>query len=399
MSGFSGKKVVVVGAGGGQGRMAVEMLGGSTDRPEMILALDRHFEQDVTESFISQGVRVETMDILAERPSLETLLSEADLVLNFAGPFHVLGTSVLDAAIAAACHYVDICDDADITLDLLAKNQDAQQAGIHALIGAGSAPGITNVLGRVALNNLRPGWEPAKLEIAFVTAVEDISLSIFSHIHHSLRSVLGRANGVPSWPKLEPRYIHFPDPILGVETILFGHPEPTTFRRSLGVDVILRGGSIPSEMMHIAWSLSSIVEQSRQVEPSDAALLQAFEAYSAAGSAVVLPEAVQGWGGLHIEASRGDHSVRIQTVSNETMAQTTVSPCISFARMVLDGQVPSNGVHSPEVLQPGDFFAAGRASPSISHATTRLFAHCLDSSGSETPVSMRELLGAPQFSG
>lgn len=395
MTGFSGKHIVVVGAGGGQGRMAVEMLTDSVDQPQALVAVDRRFEADTRQVFISQGAQIETLDILAERHALETMLARADLVLNLAGPFHVLGTSVLDAAISAACHYVDICDDADITLELLARNQDARQAGICALIGAGSAPGITNVLGRVALNNLPAGSERAMLEIAFVTAIQDVSLSIFSHIHHSLRS----ANGVPRWAELEPKHVQFPDPILGIETILFGHPEPITFRASLGVDVILRGGSIPSEMMHIAWALSSMIEQSRQVETSDAALLRAFEAYSAAGSAAALPEAVRGWGGLHIEASRGDDRVRIQTVSNETMAETTISPCISFARMVLNGQVPGSGVHSPEILTPGEFFNAARASPSVSNATTRLFAHRLDSTGSETPASMRELLSAPQCSG
>jgi len=384
MIGLSGKTVLVVGAGGSQGRMAVDMLERCSDRPQALVALDRGFDPELMRSYAAQGVRLVTVDILDQRRELESVLAAADLALNFAGPFHLLGTAVLDAAIAAGCDYVDICDDARI-------------AGVHALAGAGSAPGITNVLGRLALNNLPPGTEPAQLEIAWVTPVEDLSPAIFQHIQHCLRTVGGEPGEMPRWPDLEPRQVEFPAPIGEVETILFGHPEPFTFRESLGINPVLRGGSMPSEMMHIAWSLSSIVEQSRREGAEQAALAEAFQSYRAAGRAAALPQAQRGWGGLRIEAARGLGGVRIQTVSNETMEETTVTPCLSFARVVVNGQLPGAGVFAPETIAPRDFFAAGRANPATSSATTRLFAQRADAAGAWGAVGMGELLAAPQF--
>ncbi|QOW25583.1 hypothetical protein [Lysobacter sp. H23M47] len=56
----------------------------------------------------------------------------------------------LKSAIEAGCHYVDIRDDAQPTVDMLELHEQASQAGIVALVGCGVSPGTLNVLARDA---------------------------------------------------------------------------------------------------------------------------------------------------------------------------------------------------------------------------------------------------------
>ena len=53
---------------------------------------------------------------------------------------------MLRAAIRAGCHYVDVCDDWEPTLEMLALDTEARAAGVTAVIGLGASPGITNLL-------------------------------------------------------------------------------------------------------------------------------------------------------------------------------------------------------------------------------------------------------------
>jgi len=45
-------------------------------------------------------------------------------------------------------NYIDVCDDVDVTLEILDWDKKAKDAGILALIGMGSSPGATNLIGK-----------------------------------------------------------------------------------------------------------------------------------------------------------------------------------------------------------------------------------------------------------
>jgi hypothetical protein len=374
---LSAARVVIVGANGQMGRTACEMLAASPDRSPSLVAVDRCFAGASADRLRGLGATVHTVDVLAGQPALARLLRSADLVCNFAGPYYALGTAVLEAAIEAGCAYVDICDDADAVSEAIALDATVARAGITALVGAGSAPGVTNVLGRVALDALAAAnGASATLAIAWATPVAELSPSIFRHICHSLRAPGQGVGAAGRWEDRAPRPIAFPDPVGRIETVLFGHPEPVTFRHYLGVDAELRGATVPPQLMHLAWTAAA-----GAATPEDA-----FEAFGKA----VRPLAVTGTGAcgaLHVEAWRGGQGVRIQTVSDESMADTTVEPCLAFARMLLGGGVPRTGVVSPEALDPHRFFAAG-----ISRGRGRAAAWRLGPDGAAEPVSLRRLL-------
>ena len=53
---------------------------------------------------------------------------------------------MLSAAIASGCHYIDICDDWEPTIEMMGLDQDARLNDVLAIIGMGASPGISNLL-------------------------------------------------------------------------------------------------------------------------------------------------------------------------------------------------------------------------------------------------------------
>lgn len=91
---------------------------------------------------------------LFDDAALRDAVARADIVLNCAGPFYKTSLPALRAAIAGRKPYLDVCDGWDTTRALLALDGEARAAGIPAVIGLGGAPGITNLLARVAAAEL-----------------------------------------------------------------------------------------------------------------------------------------------------------------------------------------------------------------------------------------------------
>ena len=61
---------------------------------------------------------------------------------------------MLTAAIASGCHYIDICDDWEPTIEMMGLDQDAQLNDVLAIIGMGASPGISNLLARLVCEEL-----------------------------------------------------------------------------------------------------------------------------------------------------------------------------------------------------------------------------------------------------
>jgi len=388
MSGFSGTAIAVVGAGGHLGQTLIRMFLAGADRPRRIVALDKDFATSVADQYEKQAISIEALDICVDAERLEKIFHAIDLVVNVAGPFYLLDTYVLEAAIAARVDYVDICDDADTATRLLALDKDAQTARVSAVIGAGSAPGITNVLGRLALDCCPGDMMEKRLKIAWVTPVHEVSRAIFQHICHCLASLAPEGPEFPSWESLKPEKVRFAEPIGEVETILFGHPESVTFPHCLGLDIDLRGAAAPAEMMHIAWCLSALMAQHAAADARKKATDDAYEVFSRCRRIAGVAAGNGNWGGLYVEARCGDRGVRIRTASDDSMSETTIIPCMAFARMVANGLLPGTGVFSPEMLAPVDFFS----SLSARTGKGKVQAFLVTEEDISHPVSIKELL-------
>lgn len=69
-----------------------------------------------------------------------------DVLVNTAGPDYLIQPRAVRAAIEAGIHYCDIAADGPSAEDVLNLNWKTEDAGITALIGMGSCPGISNLM-------------------------------------------------------------------------------------------------------------------------------------------------------------------------------------------------------------------------------------------------------------
>ena len=93
--------------------------------------------------------------------SVERALSGAAVCVNCVD--YRLNLEVMEGALRAGCHYVDLGGLFHMTRRQLELDERFRAAGLTAVLGMGSAPGKTNLLARAAVERL--GAEPRSLEI------------------------------------------------------------------------------------------------------------------------------------------------------------------------------------------------------------------------------------------
>ena len=99
----------------------------------------------------AQPMRVDLYD----EASLQRFCAECTIVVNCAGPSHLVSDRVARAARAAAEHYVDAAADLELHDRVRALQFDATRRS--ALIGAGMQPGLSEMLPRIITRDFDPG--------------------------------------------------------------------------------------------------------------------------------------------------------------------------------------------------------------------------------------------------
>jgi saccharopine dehydrogenase (NAD+, L-lysine-forming) len=147
-------KVTVLGGCGAVGSIATETLASSGVFSEVTVA-DMNIMAARKLVRAIKGSKLAAVELDAENPqSIRKAISGSSVVLNCVGPFYKYGPVILKSVIEARINYVDVCDDFDATEKLLAMDDKAKKAGISALIGMGSSPGVANVLVRFCADSL-----------------------------------------------------------------------------------------------------------------------------------------------------------------------------------------------------------------------------------------------------
>jgi saccharopine dehydrogenase-like NADP-dependent oxidoreductase len=72
----------------------------------------------------------------------------ARIVINASGPFQDSNYGLARAAIAAGCHYIDLADARQFVAGFRALDAEAQAAGVLAISGASSVPGLSSAVVR-----------------------------------------------------------------------------------------------------------------------------------------------------------------------------------------------------------------------------------------------------------
>jgi len=147
-------KVTVLGGGGAVGSVAAGILAASGVFSEVVIAdIDLEAANRAVERTGRGNVSAVKFDARSPK-SIKNAVEGSSVVLNCVGPFYEFGPPILKAVISRGINYVDICDDFDATERLLALDGDARNAGIVALIGMGSSPGLANVLVRYCAESM-----------------------------------------------------------------------------------------------------------------------------------------------------------------------------------------------------------------------------------------------------
>ena len=147
-------KIVVLGGAGLMGRIAVKDLAASKGVDQVVIAdRDTELAQKVA-NLIPEGrskVSVVYTDV-TEHGGLVATLNGADAVLN--AVHYYFNLNVMRACLEAKTHYTDMGGLFYNTRKQLKLHDEFAQAGLTAVLGMGSAPGVPNVQARYAADRL-----------------------------------------------------------------------------------------------------------------------------------------------------------------------------------------------------------------------------------------------------
>ena len=368
-------KVLAIGGSGGMGRYAVATMQ-DFDTVERIVVADRNSES--ARGFaaqLSDKVSAIGLDV-SDTTAMCEAMTDADLVVNTAGPFYRFGLPILQAAIDTKCHYIDICDDWAPTLKMLELDASAKAAGVCAIVGLGASPGITNMLALMALQNLDSvstlytGWDLGGATPEGRSSQEGLNAAMLHGIEQMTGKVEIYRNGASELVKpLAPVPVHFPG-LPAFTGHIFGHPEAVTFPRNypqLQESINLaHGGDIDSLVLRgilglINWRLVSRsyaaglltwFEGQRTLPPKEKDDAAPPVMYGlAVGRKNSQPASVGvSWVGEAIEAGNE---------SRVGMGAATGIPVACGVKFLSEGHIDATGVFSPEAgnIDPAEFLA------------------------------------------
>ena len=234
--------IVVLGGGGAMGRITVRALA-EDDRVSQVTVADlRQEAAERTVAWLGKGrekAQAVACDV-RDTAALAKLTQGAGALLNATDyPFNL---DVMRAALAARVSYADLGGLYHMTRRQYELHDAFAAAGITAVLGIGSTPGITNILARVAADRLD---RVERLDVRIGSADLRASASDAPFVPpYSIRTIFdectlepmvyrnGRTSAVPPMTGQEP--IEFPAPVGRVTAMYTLHSEvalfPVSFR-------------------------------------------------------------------------------------------------------------------------------------------------------------------------
>jgi len=362
-------KILAIGAGG-MGEAAA-VTAASFDEIQELIVADINLENAQRVASLCHGKATAARVDVTRRDDLLTLMRQVDATMNCVGPFFRFGVPILDAAIAAKCHYFDICDDPEPTLEMLRMTDRASAAGITAVVAGGASPGVTNLLARTVhesldtVDELITAWgtespDDTDDDIAFSMAIvhwmQQISGTILEWRDHQLQHVR----------PLREESFHYP--ARGDRTVwTVGHPEPICLSRTYP------GLTNSYCVMVMPWLHLKVLERlQRAIDAGELSLDQAarelVETVQRKSWYGGILKAVSHWfdgadlpqffalakGTRHGQPATSAACLRACPAE---MAEATGIPLALTARLFAQGKITAKGVHPPEaVIDPREFF-------------------------------------------
>ncbi|MCP4756383.1 MAG: saccharopine dehydrogenase [Proteobacteria bacterium] len=366
-------KIIVLGGCGAVGHHAVKTLVGTDTFSEVVIG---DFNIQAAERMAQElGPKASALKFDAmDSQSCKDAMTGADIVLNCVGPFYSTVKTILTAAIELGVDYVDVCDDPDVTLEILEMDESAKRAGITALIGMGASPGITNLLAKLASQELLD--ETDSVDIFHTHGGEPFEgEGVIGHRFHCM------SIDIPMYLDGELKYVrYFEDdgialrqtfdfPLIGRNIPLYPypHPEQLTLPRYIKVRNVTNKGSVlpieyyklTSEVCRLGLSSKEPLEvKGQQIVPYDFAL-----AFIKNERERILKETdfgpQRGAMSIVVKGLKDGQALeyRIHTVSTtQALGEGTGIPAAVGAIMMQQGAVSGKGVIPPEGgIEPREF--------------------------------------------
>ena len=345
-------RITVLGGAGNMGATVARTLAGRADL-EVVVA-DR--EEAAARALASQlKVAASVVDVV-NTDELVSLLDETDIVVNCIGPFFRYAPRICLAAVRRGVHYVDICDDAEPTLEMLTFDSIARRTGASAVIGCGWTPGITNVCARLGTEMLDSA---ADVEITWVASESDVDpearggVAVEQHVLHMLsHPVTVFWDG--DWATVSPlaadtREIVAPKPLGRVRAYVCGHPEPVTLPRYLPHlrNVTVRGVIKPQAVDQIYSLLVKLGAAESDEKMAEAGrLLADLARYFATDGRANLPPYSSAV--VEVTGTKAGKQATVRLSCVDHMDRLTGIPAAVAALMIADGRAREAGVRPPE---------------------------------------------------
>ena len=263
-------KVMVLGGCGAVGSVAVKTLAGQGMFSKVAIGdMNEERGKRIVSELQSDKVAFVKVDAMNSQ-SIKDAIKGFDIVLNCVGPFYKSVKIILNAVIESGINYIDICDDVDVTLEILNRHEDSLNAGITAVIGMGSSPGATNLLAKFASDTLLD--ETDSIDIFHAHGGEPFEgEGVIGHRFHCM------SIDIPMYLNGELKYVKFFEedgislrqtfdfPVLGkgIKLYPYPHPEQVTLPLFLNVkNVTNKGTVLPDEYYQLTkelcrWGLAS----------------------------------------------------------------------------------------------------------------------------------------------
>lgn len=223
-------RILVLGGAGIEGRELSKRFAASSDVSKVTVADRRKERAERVAAELGEKGSAEVIDV-NETERLIKLMKECDLVENCVGPFYRFGAKVLRAAIEAKKNYVDICDDPDAILEMFELDAMAKEAGITALVGMGSGPGLSDLICKYVGDQLD---RVDKIHTYWCAHLASSGGGVGAGLHgwHMFTGMVpqfldGKLERVPAGSGAE--MVEFPDGT--AECYYLGHPEPVMLPR------------------------------------------------------------------------------------------------------------------------------------------------------------------------
>jgi saccharopine dehydrogenase-like NADP-dependent oxidoreductase len=368
--------IIVLGGAGAMGRVTVRALSEYADIEQVTIA-DYNGERArelaaalQQESLVGNTLSVQQIDV-RDFKRLRDLIRGADAVLSAID--YAYNLPVLTACIQERVHYADLGGLFHMTRTLMALSDEAEAAGITAIMGMGGTPGITNLLARLAVDQLER-VESIKVQLGCSDAKPSTAPLVAPY---SIRTILDEFTKSPQvfqdgkWLPQEPlsgqEELEFPAPVGRASAVYSLHSECATFPisfRDKGIrhvsfkiafpgDFLAKlkflvdlgfGSNEPIQVQGVEVSPREVLARlleiapGEPVEPQDCDVLRVL----------VTGEA----GGQRLEICNQVVALPYRGWSISAGALDTGVPLAIAGRMLARGEITRRGCHGPEICVP-----------------------------------------------